>query len=164
AAEWHAPVSRNVYEWHWLRFAHQTLPRSVPRPLAHDEEVGALAMEFLEPVDNPVWKTQLLQGEARPEGVRSVGRRLARRHAASPFDPVVMRRFDTSANFLALRIEPYLPSTTTHHPRLASPLRRLAQRTIDARIALVHGDVSPKNILVGASGPVFLDAECAWFG
>jgi aminoglycoside phosphotransferase (APT) family kinase protein len=28
----------------------------------------------------------------------------------------------------------------------------------------VHGDVSPKNILAGPDGPVFLDAECAWFG
>jgi aminoglycoside phosphotransferase (APT) family kinase protein len=31
-------------------------------------------------------------------------------------------------------------------------------------VALVHGDISPKNILVGPVGPVFLDAECAWFG
>src|SRR5947208_5851567 len=30
--------------------------------------------------------------------------------------------------------------------------------------ALVHGDVSPKNILAGPHGPVFLDAECAWYG
>jgi aminoglycoside phosphotransferase (APT) family kinase protein len=28
----------------------------------------------------------------------------------------------------------------------------------------VHGDVSPKNILCGPDGPVFLDAECAWWG
>jgi aminoglycoside phosphotransferase (APT) family kinase protein len=32
----------------------------------------------------------------------------------------------------------------------------------------VHGDVSPKNILVGGESPthfpVFLDAECAWYG
>jgi aminoglycoside phosphotransferase (APT) family kinase protein len=28
----------------------------------------------------------------------------------------------------------------------------------------VHGDVSPKNILIGPAGPVFLDAECAWYG
>jgi thiamine kinase-like enzyme len=28
----------------------------------------------------------------------------------------------------------------------------------------VHGDVSPKNILVADHGPIFLDAECAWYG
>jgi tRNA A-37 threonylcarbamoyl transferase component Bud32 len=32
------------------------------------------------------------------------------------------------------------------------------------RIALMHGDVSPKNILVGPEGPVFLDAECVGYG
>jgi Ser/Thr protein kinase RdoA (MazF antagonist) len=28
----------------------------------------------------------------------------------------------------------------------------------------VHGDASPKNILFGPRGPVFLDAETAWYG
>lgn len=28
----------------------------------------------------------------------------------------------------------------------------------------MHGDVSPKNILCGPSGPVFIDAECASYG
>ena len=43
-------------------------------------------------------------------------------------------------------------------------LRALAERTAQTRIALVHGDVSPKNILVGPDAPVLLDAECAWYG
>jgi Ser/Thr protein kinase RdoA (MazF antagonist) len=38
------------------------------------------------------------------------------------------------------------------------------KRTAAKRVALVHGDVSPKNILIGPHGPVLLDAECAWFG
>jgi aminoglycoside phosphotransferase (APT) family kinase protein len=40
----------------------------------------------------------------------------------------------------------------------------LVARTADTKVCLVHGDVSPKNILVGSRGPVFLDAECAWYG
>ena len=36
--------------------------------------------------------------------------------------------------------------------------------TGSTRRVLVHGDFSPKNILVGGEGPVFLDAECAWYG
>ena len=43
-------------------------------------------------------------------------------------------------------------------------LRALSADTAATRLALVHGDVSPKNILVGAAGPVLLDAECAWYG
>ena len=44
------------------------------------------------------------------------------------------------------------------------PSRRAGDRTLATKRALVHGDVSPKNILIGPWGPVFLDAECAWFG
>jgi len=50
------------------------------------------------------------------------------------------------------------------HPDLRERLLALAQRTAATHRALVHGDVSPKNILVGPDGPVFLDAECAWYG
>src|SRR5258706_15623986 len=32
------------------------------------------------------------------------------------------------------------------------------------KLGLVHGDISPKNILIGPAGPVFLEAECAWYG
>jgi aminoglycoside phosphotransferase (APT) family kinase protein len=40
----------------------------------------------------------------------------------------------------------------------------LIETTQRNKHALVHGDVSPKNILCGPNGPVFLDAECAWWG
>ena len=40
----------------------------------------------------------------------------------------------------------------------------LSRLTLATKLTLVHGDVSPKNILVGPDGPVFLDAECAWYG
>jgi len=41
---------------------------------------------------------------------------------------------------------------------------RLVETTRTTKLALVHGDVSPKNILAGPTGPVFLDAECAVYG
>jgi Ser/Thr protein kinase RdoA (MazF antagonist) len=57
-----------------------------------------------------------------------------------------------------------LLATAKVHPDCAAALGTLAERTANTRLALVHGDVSPKNILVGANGPVLLDAECAWYG
>ena len=65
---------------------------------------------------------------------------------------------------MAIRLEPYLLATAAAHPDLAPRLATLASRTAATKVSLVHGDVSPKNILVGPDGPVFLDAECAWWG
>jgi phosphotransferase family enzyme len=76
----------------------------------------------------------------------------------------IAARFANDEIFRQIRLEPYLMATAERHPDCANALRRLAERTAGTKLALVHGDVSPKNILVGAHGPVFLDAECAWYG
>jgi aminoglycoside phosphotransferase (APT) family kinase protein len=164
AADWRVPVSRNHYEWAWMRFASRHCPGAVPAPIAHDAEQGVLAMTFLDPADHPEWKHQLLCGIAQRDTAAAVARTLAHLHAASAGDPLVEREFPTYDNFHALRLEPYLLATARRHPDLEPRLRALADATGAARIALVHGDVSPKNILVGPRGPVFLDAECAWYG
>jgi aminoglycoside phosphotransferase (APT) family kinase protein len=72
--------------------------------------------------------------------------------------------FANDDTFEAIRIEPYLRATGRAHPKLAARFGELAHTTLTTKRALVHGDISPKNILQGPDGPVFLDAECAWFG
>lgn len=164
SADWQAPVSRNAYEWAWIQFASQHCPDNVPRPLAHDPQAGVFAMSYLQPDEHPVWKQQLMAGEVTVETASAVGHLLGRLHAASAGSSELAAAFDTGDNFHALRLAPYLLATSVRHPALASRLQHLAQRTAGIRAALVHGDVSPKNILVGPKGPVLLDAECAWFG
>jgi aminoglycoside phosphotransferase (APT) family kinase protein len=161
---WEAPVERNRYEWRWLQLAARLVPGSAPRVLAHDEARGLFAMEFLEGERHPLWKRELRAGRADPGFARQVGASLARIHAATAGDPAVAREFATDAGFHAIRLEPYLLAAARAHADLAAPLEALAARTAATRTALVHGDVSPKNILVGPRGPVFLDAECAWYG
>ena len=164
AAEWNAPLSRNAYEWAWITFAAKHCPANVPEPLAHDDRVGLFAMSFLDPRRHPVWKQQLLDGLVVPDTALAVGDVLGRLHAASAGRTEVAAAFDTIDNFFALRLEPYLIATASRHPDVASQLFKLVARTAGTPRVLVHGDVSPKNILVGPSGPVFLDAECAWYG
>ena len=163
-ADWFAPVSRNHYEWEWLQLAAGIAPTAVPRPLAHDAQLGLFAMEYLPPERYPLWKRQLLDGQVQPATAAQVGQLLAAIHNATAGRADVARTFDCEANFHALRLEPYLLATAQRHPDLAAVLQELARRTGAARIALVHGDVSPKNILAGPQGPVLLDAECAWYG
>jgi Ser/Thr protein kinase RdoA (MazF antagonist) len=164
AADWQAPVSRNAFEWAWIRFAAGVLPQAVPQPLAHDQAAGLFAMQFLDPADHPVWKAQLLAGQVDVGTAAAVGQVLGRLHTASAQRDELARSFDSGANFHALRLEPYLLATALRHPTVAGRLEALVQATAARRDALVHGDVSPKNILVGPQGPVLLDAECAWYG
>ena len=89
---------------------------------------------------------------------------MARLHAASAGDAGIAAHFRTDAIFHAIRLEPYLLATAARHPALGPRLHALAERTATTRLALVHGDVSPKNVLIGPDGPVLLDAECAWYG
>ncbi|MGX5210492.1 phosphotransferase family protein [Streptomyces violaceus] len=164
AADWEAPVSRNAYEWAWMRFASRHRPDSVPELLAHDPAAGLFAMAYLPPERYPMWKAQLLYGEVRVATAAAVGKLLGSLHAASAGDAALAEEFATDDNFHDLRIEPYLLATAAAHPGLGDVLQGLADRTAGTHLALVHGDVSPKNILVGPSGPVLLDAECAWYG
>ncbi|MDW8339974.1 MAG: phosphotransferase [Geminicoccaceae bacterium] len=163
-ADWRAPLERSAYEAAWLETAFRIVPEAVPRLLHFDRAAGALVLPFLDPARYRVWKTELRDGRAEPAFAARVGVRLARIHRATALDPEVARRFATDALFHALRIEPYLLFTAQRHPDLAAPLERLARRTAGTKLALVHGDASPKNILCGPEGPVFLDAECAWYG
>lgn len=164
ADEWLAPVSRNRHEADWLETVGRILPEAVPKVLARDDEAGLFALEYLDPARFPVWKERLRDGEVELEFAAEVGRRLAAIHSSTAGDPALAERFATGPIFHAIRLEPYFEAAARRHPEAATALLDLSAGTLAARVALVHGDVSPKNILAGPRGPVFLDAECAWFG
>ena len=163
-ADWRAPVERSGFEAGWMRLAGAIVPTAVPELLFEDRAAGAVVMSYLEPGRYRLWKERLRLGDAEPETAAAVGARLGRIHAATARRPDIAAQFPTDAIFHDIRLEPYLLATAQAHPGLGMALRRLARRTATTKLALVHGDVSPKNILLGPDGPVFLDAECAWYG
>lgn len=158
--DWFADVSRNRVEQAFFEYAAPIIPKSVPRILGGGDRW--FAMEYLG--DMPNWKTSLLAGEGDESTARLAGTVLGRLHAGSWLDEVARARFDTLPNFTALRIEPYLLTTADRVPEVADLLRAEAARLAETQLALVHGDYSPKNLLVGQQRLIVLDAECAWFG
>ena len=163
-ADWRAPVSRNACEVAWLELASAAVPGIAPAVLAHDREAGLFAMEYLPPGQFPVWKYELREGRVRADFAARVGRGLAAVHSFTAGRGESASRFNDDSVFIALRLDPYLRHAGLRHPAVASAMAQLIESTLRHRIALVHGDVSPKNILAGPDGPVFLDAECAWYG
>ncbi|HWV59882.1 MAG TPA: aminoglycoside phosphotransferase family protein [Sphingopyxis sp.] len=161
AAEWHAPVERGTSEVRWLRRARGVDARIAPEVLA--ELPGhAFAMRFLPGC--PVWKDELMAGRVDSDFAAQVGTRIAAVHAATAHKGGDRADFPNDEMFRALRVDPFLLHVARHDAELAPALTALADDLAARKIALVHGDVSPKNILVSADGPVFLDAECAVYG
>ena len=164
AAVWEAPVNRNRGEVAWLRYANRIIPGSVPQVLGEDEQDCIFAMAYLPSTQFPVWKQQLLDGEADSQTATRVAELLVKVHAASACDPALLGRFDHDEDFVAIRLSPYFLHTAQKHPDCAAALHALVQQTLAHKHVLIHGDVSPKNILNGNNGPVLLDAECACLG
>jgi len=164
AADWHAPVERNRYEAAWMRYAAAIVPDAVPALLGQDDAAGVLVMAYLPQHLYRSWKADLLAGHADRKVAARVGARLVRIHAGTAHQRAIADAFPTDQIFYDIRLEPYLAATALAHPDRADTLRRLIDVTATSKHALVHGDVSPKNIMIGPDGPVLLDAECAWYG
>lgn len=161
--EWFADVSRNGIEQAYLSYAASVVPGAVPQVLASHPASGWFAMEYLgEGFSN--WKQSLLHGDASPIPAERAGDVLGRLHRASWGDPMARTQFATLENFHALRIEPYLLTTARRVPEATAVLTAEAERLAGTSLALVHGDYSPKNLLVSADRLIVLDAEVAWFG
>jgi aminoglycoside phosphotransferase (APT) family kinase protein len=167
--DWRAPTARNANEVAWMQAAGTVVPDAVPEIFLADPENNLFVMAYLDPAAHRLWKQQLRDGIAETHTAVAVADRLVRIHGATAGDAAVAQRFATDEIFYAIRLEPYLVATARHYEGLgqqdvATALHDLVAVTASSKRCLVHGDVSPKNILIGARGPVFLDAECAWYG
>jgi 5-methylthioribose kinase len=162
--DWRAPAERASTEADWFQLVAGIDPRRVPEVLGEDRPHHIFATEYLPPETYPLWKTQLAAGKADADFAAAVGEALARIHTATAGREDVAHDFAHDAQFHALRLEPYLLFTAKKHPDLAPRIRALSDGIAKARIALMQGDISPKNILAGPEGPVFLDAETACYG
>jgi tRNA A-37 threonylcarbamoyl transferase component Bud32 len=161
SADWYAPVERNLYEARWLQVAHQTSAACAPKLLGQHPELGVLVMQYLDPDHYRVWKQELRAGNADPQTAHAMGQVLSKIHSHAAKNSHLASEFPTDKIFFEIRLAPYLLATAERHPQLAHALEALVLQTQNNAKTLVHGDVSPKNILLGPQGPLLLDAECA---
>jgi fructosamine-3-kinase len=162
AEEWLAPVRRNAEEVRWLRFAATVAPRQVPAVVADDPEAGIAILSWFDTARWTNWKVQLMEGLVRPAVGTEMGELLAAVHRRSAEQPELATSFDNMDLLSALRLEPFFIAAIRNNPEVEHRLRETVEHLTTYRTALIHGDVSPKNILIHISRPpVLLDAECA---
>ena len=161
--DWRADPARIRHEHRYMTTVAGFLPDAVPRVLRTDDDGGWFAMEWLgEGWSN--WKADMLAGRADPDVARRAGRILGIIHRETHGSEELRSAFDTTQNFYDLRLDAYLLTTGRRHPGLEDLFRAEADRIRSTRECLVHGDYSPKNMLVRGDRLVVLDCEVAWFG
>jgi len=162
--DWFADVNRNRYEQDYLDYAGSIMPANFPKILHRDNDHGFFTMEYLG--DEYVnWKKMMLAGNHESKHAISAAMTLACIHQRSWNDPDVRARFATDQNFYDLRIEAYILTTGRRNPALKAMFDEEAKRLASTHLCLVHGDYSPKNMLISESkGLMVLDCEVAWFG
>jgi 5-methylthioribose kinase len=140
-------------------------PGSILPPMYVDERRSLFVMPSAPP-GAETWKALLMRGELSTVSARCVGRLLGLLHARSQSSPDLAREFADRQDFVALRVDPYLRVTAQRRPEVAAPLDKHTARMLSVRECLVHGDYSPKNLLVEPSRPgdmILLDHEvCHW--
>lgn len=160
-ADWFADIARNRHEQDYLKYVGKFLPGSVPSILFSGDDF--FAMEFLGKEFRD-WKTLLLNGTLEPGTAADAGKTLGAIHRKSWNNHEAEKLFETDRHFHDLRIAPYLLASAEKHPEIAGLIHAEARRLASTKLALVHGDYSPKNLMVAPGRLVVLDCEVAWFG
>lgn len=155
AEVWEASAERSFTEASALRWAKSVIPDAVPAVDAVDRSHNVIVVE-LAPTRYANWKEQLLAGGVRPELGTRLGGLLGEWHVASHRDDGVRAEFDDQEAFAQLRVSPFYRVTAERNPEVGPAILGLAEKMSRTRTALVHGDFSPKNILVDAAPSVGL--------
>ncbi len=165
AVEWYSSperIHREALGMRWL--AQLAPPGTSTRLIFEDHASHILAMEAV-PQPHENWKTMLLAGRLTTDHVEQFGRLLGTLHrTAYERRDQLAPAFNDRSFFETLRIEPYYVYTWIQIPATAQFYDALIGETRARRLTLVHGDYSPKNILVYQGRLVLLDHEVIHFG
>ena len=136
---------------------------SVPTVLSSDHSNYCYTMTAA-PASHQTWKEQLLSSQADPAIAAACGTLLGKLHAGSWRNSELAARLADRTFFDSLRLDPYYRRLATVHPNLAAILSKLIDDTYSTRLCLVHGDFSPKNLLISLGGIWLIDFEVGHFG
>jgi aminoglycoside phosphotransferase (APT) family kinase protein len=162
--EWLSDVERIEREAECQKFLGSLLGEDVvPRVVLQDPENHIFVMRRA-PRDRQNWKDLLLASHTDLRLARRAGELLGTIHDATAGDAACKRVFSGKRYFEQLRLDPYYHRVAQVHPRLKDRILALALQLLHANVCLVHGDYSPKNMLVSDGQITLLDFEVGHYG
>jgi aminoglycoside phosphotransferase (APT) family kinase protein len=160
---WYADRERTTTEGRAMRVAREITPARVPRILDMDETTMTVIIERI-PDDAVNWREALLAAPADPAIGRELGATLAQWHERTWRPWTGSGPFRRKEVFRQLRIHPFYEVVADKFPNLRSTIEQNARDLMASEDCLVHGDFSPKNVLVRGSRLWIVDFEVAHIG
>ena len=158
--EWRSDPERVHREALGMRWLRELAPDgAIPEFLFEDRAEHLVGMRAV-PRPHRNWKTILLEGEVVPEHVAQFGTLLGTIHRnSSRRRSELPDEFGDRSFFESLRVEPYYRFSAQQRPEAGPFLSELIDEMCDLRLTLVHGDYSPKNILIHEGRLILVDHE-----
>ena len=164
AQKWEADQRRAIVEAHAIELFHKLSPEQVPNLLFLDSERFILILERV-PIGSTVWKSDLLNGQIVPDVAAVLGKTLAQWHNFGEKNESARSEFMEDSLFEQLRIDPFYRFVSAKNEALQPVIGRLINELEGDKTTIVHGDFSPKNIMVGLDNQVYiLDFEVTHVG
>ena len=162
--DWFSDPARTIRECRALEAAALLLPAgSVPGIFFLDEINFIYAMQAA-PTNARDWKQQLMDGVVDENVAAAAGKILGKLIAGSWQDDALREQFGDQTVFDELRLDPYYRATAQRHPELGSFFQKLIAGSSEDACSLVHGDWSPKNLMVAGDLVMAIDFEVVHFG
>lgn len=165
-ADWFSDVERIHREHKVMEQIGLIVPDSNVPKVLHVDYVNHIYMMTCAEEGAQTWKDLMMQGIFNPETAKSAAITLSRIHSRSDkIDEGLKAEFSDQKYFDQLRIDPFHRFLIRKYPELSVPINKLINELTMQKTCLVHGDFSPKNMLVQQDGEIVLiDFEVAHWG
>jgi 5-methylthioribose kinase len=162
--DWRADRARIFREAEALQSLRPALGSAALPEVIHVDRDNYLYVMTAAPAGSRPWKELLLARRADSQIARNAGLLLAKVINASCDHAALTAPFWDRTVFDQLRIDPYYRATASRHPELRPQFTDLIATSLEIRTSLVHGDFSPKNLLVRGETIFLIDFEVIHWG
>jgi len=160
--KWLADRSRIFREMESMIDTSALLPKgSVPEVLWADKANYLFAMSAIRGL---CWKNELMAGRLDPAIACRAGTLLGCLISETWGSDALRAKYGDLTAFEQLRIDPYYRTIAARHPDVRAQVLSVIEEMGLRKFCLVHGDFSPKNILVLGARVALIDFEAVHFG
>jgi aminoglycoside phosphotransferase (APT) family kinase protein len=164
--DWFSDIERIHREHEVMQAIQNIMPaHSVPE-IVHSDYVNHVYMMKSAEEGVPTWKDVLMNGNFNSDIAIKAGSVLQSLHKSSDrINQNDKAKFQDQKYFIQLRVEPFHEYLIKLHPELEKYIQQLINEVTKKKICLVHGDFSPKNMLIESNNNlVLIDYEVAHWG